>query len=485
MKKILMITSEAEPFAKTGGLADVIGSLPQALNEEGAHVSVVMPKYGRIPEKFSKDFEFVTDFKVNLGWREQPAAIYKYEYDGVTFYFVENEYYFGGDVIYHYFDKDIERFAFFTRAVLEAIPFLDEIPDILHCHDWQTGMIPLLLDYQYGKLPPYENIKTVFSIHNIQFQGIYSKEVVADFLEIPYEYMEQDKAGFFGQVNFLKAGIVFSNLVTTVSETYATEIKYPFFGENLDSLLKEKDYKLFGILNGINYKTNNPETDTAIYQNYNVDTYKEGKAKNKEELQKELGIEVNPDKPIIAMVTRLTNQKGLDLIGFSMNKILDEGAQFVVLGSGDEKYESMFEYYAEENPDKVSANIGFSDKLARKIYAGSDMFLMPSLFEPCGIGQMIAARYGSVPIVREVGGLKDTICSYNEFSKTENGFTFANYNADDMLYTIKRAIEFYKMHNEHWDNVVTNAMNSDFSWGSSAKKYMDLYNSITVDSVII
>lgn len=320
-------------------------------------------------------------------------------------------------------------------------------------------------------------MKSVFTIHNLQYQGIYDKETISDFLDIPQRYLDQDKAGFFDQGNFLKAGVVFANAVTTVSETYAQEIQYPYFGENLDNLMREKSFKLSGILNGLDYQLYNPETDKDIYKQYSTKTAVKGKAANKKGLQKELGLDQSKDTPLIAMVTRLTNQKGLDLVDRVMGDILHRDTQFVVLGTGESQYENMFKSYAGKYPSRVSANIFFSEPLAQKIYAGADLFLMPSLFEPCGIGQMIALRYGTIPIVREIGGLKETVESYNDHQHTGNGFSFTNYNAHDMLYTIDRALRFYK-DKEHFTTLIENAMSSDFSWEKSAYKYIDLYENL-------
>lgn len=477
MKKVLMIVSEAVPFAKTGGLADVIGSLPSALKKEGAEVAVILPKYGVIPSEYTKEFRLITHFEVTLGWRKQYCGIFYYSYHGIPFYFIDNEYYFGGSSIYYYYDGDVERFSFFDRAVMEAIPHLDFKPDILHCHDWQTGMIPLLFDYQYRYRDPYKHLKILFTIHNLQYQGVCSRDLLSDYLGIPSIYFEQDKAGFYDQANFMKAGIVFSHLITTVSQSYAEEIKYPFFGENLNLLIQEKSDKLYGVLNGIDYDRLNPATDPHIQKTYDVQSFREGKRMNKEALQKRLHLDLRPNAPLIAIVSRLVVQKGLDLITRVFDELMRDDVQFVVLGTGEHLYEDSFRYFANQYPGKLSVNISFSEDLAQNIYAAADLFLMPSLFEPCGMGQMIASRYGTVPIVREVGGLKDTIHSYDESLQQGNGFSFTNYNAHDMLYTIRRAIHYYHQP-ETWLMIVQNAMNSDFSWKKSTQTYVKLYESM-------
>lgn len=477
MAKVLMIVSEAIPFAKTGGLADVIGSLPSALREEGAKVAVILPKYGGISPEYTREFRFITHFEITLGWRKQYCGIFQYTYHGIPFYFIDNEYYFSGSSIYSHYDGDVERFSFFDRAVMEAIPHLDFSPDVLHCHDWQTGMIPLLFDYQYRDRDPYKHMKIMFTIHNLQYQGVCSRELVSDYLGIPPYYFEQDKAGFYDQVNFMKAGIVFSHLITTVSKSYAEEIKHPFFGENLNTLIQEKSSKLHGVRNGIDSDRLNPATDPYLQKTYDVGSFQTGKASNKEALQKRLHLEVRADVPLIAIVSRLVVQKGLDLITRILNELLQEDVQLVVLGTGEALYEDSFRYFAEKYPHKMSANIAFSEELAQNIYAAADLFLMPSLFEPCGIGQMIASRYGAVAIVREVGGLKDTIHSYDSSHRQGNGFSFTNYNAHDMLYTIRRAIHYYHQPGI-WPIIVKNAMHSDFSWKTSAQTYIGLYESI-------
>lgn len=474
MIKVLMAASEAVPFAKTGGLADVLGSLPVALNKE-ADVRIIMPQYKSIPEKLRERIVHRKYIFVDIGWRHQYCGINEAEYKGIKYYFIDNEYYFGRDGFYGHYD-DGERFSFFSRAVLDIIPHIDFVPDILHCHDWQTGMVPVLLETQYRGREPYRNIKTLFTIHNLQYQGIFPKSVLSELLGLGDEYFTPDKLEFYGNANFMKGGLVYSHLLSTVSPTYAQEIQYSFFGEKLDGLLRARKEQLYGVLNGIDYDEYNPSNDTMIFKNYDVSSYHD-KASNKSELQKMLNLPEREDVPLIGIISRLVSQKGFDLIECVLEEMLQMDIQLVVLGTGDEKYEWLFKNAHEKYKLRVSANIRFDNTLAHRIYAGGDMFLMPSLFEPCGLGQIIALRYGTIPIVRETGGLYDTVKSYNEFDGTGNGFSFANYNAHDMLYTVRRAVSFY--HNkEVWNKLTQRAMNCDYSWDASASKYMEIYRKL-------
>lgn len=474
--KVLYATSECWPFAKTGGLGDVAYALPKALKKEGVDVRVILPKYSTIPNYLKSQLKEVAVFSVNVGWRKQYCGLLEMELNGVKFYFIDNEYYFKreGEFAYLYgFGDDAERFTFFSNAILEAIGILNFYPDIIHMNDWHTGMIPLILKEKYSGLEKYRSIKTIYTIHNLQYQGVFGNEVLGDVLSLPYDYLHRGDVEYYGGISFMKSGIVFSDKVTTVSPTYTNEIQTEFYGEGLDGLLRSKSYKLTGILNGIDYDINDPATDKDIFVNYDIDSI-DKKVENKLHLQKVLGLEVNSDIPLIGIVSRLVSQKGFDLISYIMPEIVRENVQIVVLGTGEHQYQSMFNYYNSHLPNKVSARITFDSALAQQIYAASDIFLMPSLFEPCGIGQMLAMRYGTLPIVRETGGLKDTVNPYNRYTGEGNGFSFANYNAHEMLYCIKDAVELYK-DKEAWRSLVINAMNTDSSWKKSAQAYIDAY----------
>ena len=475
MRKVLMVTSEASPFAKTGGLADVSGSLPGALNKEGVDTRVILPKYGTIPVEWKGRIFHKQAITVKVGWKNQYCGIEQAEYNGVIWYFIDNEYYFKREGLYGYFDE-AERFAFFCRAVLEAIPWLDFLPDILHCHDWQTGMVPVLLEAQYRRLDPYRDIATLFTIHNLRYQGEFPIPVFRDLFGLGEEYFTPDKLEFYGNASFLKGGLVYSHILTTVSRTYAEEIRYPFYGERLDGLLRARGDSLHGIVNGIDDAEYDPETDPCLVRNYNADTL-EAKSENKIALQKELGMPVNGEIPIIGLVSRLVDQKGLDLVACVLDEILESDIQLYVLGTGDPKYENLFRQAVSRHPGKISANIRFDNALAHRIYASVDLFLMPSLFEPCGLGQLISLRYGTLPIVRETGGLKDTVRSYNEKTGEGNGFSFTNYNAHDMLYTIRRALHLYS-DKAIWTKLQRKAMAGDYSWRHSAREYAQLYRSL-------
>lgn len=476
--KVLYVTAECWPFIKTGGLGDVAYALPKALKKEGVDVRVIMPKYSNIPTYLKDKFKPVAEFSVKVGWRNQYCGIESMELDGVTFYFIDNEFYFKRSdqpSIYGHGD-DPERFAFFTNAVLAAIEKLNFYPDVMNLNDWHTGMIPLMLKENYGHLKKYKNIKTVYTIHNLQYQGIFNKDILGNIFDLSYDHFNNGDIEFYGNVNFMKAGIVFADEVTTVSETYAKEIQTEFYGEGLDGLLKANAYKLEGILNGIDYDLNNPATDNAIFVNFDVNCI-EKKLENKKKLQEILGLEVNPDIPLVGIVSRLTSQKGLDLINYMMPEIMSENLQMVVLGTGEHQYQSMFNYYNSNFSDKLSARITFDTAFAQQIYAACDIFLMPSLYEPCGIGQMLAMRYGSIPIVRETGGLKDTVIPYNKFTGEGNGFSFANYNAHEMFFTLQKAIKLYQDKNI-WNNLIINAMNTDNSWKKSAQDYIRIFKSL-------
>ncbi len=472
MLKVLMVTSEASPYAKTGGLADVLGSLPGALQKNDADVRVIMPKYGSIPGKRKESIVQIAYIYVDLGWRHLYCGIEQSEFNGVTYYFIDNEFYFNRDNLYGYGD-DCERFAFFNKAVIEAIPYLCYQPDIIHCHDWQSGMLPVLLDTGYKEQELYRDIKTIFTIHNLRYQGICGIDQMKEWFGLKDSYFTEDKLEFYQSANFMKGGLVYSDFITTVSDTYAQEIKSCFYGEKMDGLLNARSAQLFGIVNGIDYEEFNPQTDPFLYQNYTKSGLS-GKALNKTALQKDLNLTEREDIPMIGLISRLVDQKGLDLIECVFHEMMEEEVQFVILGTGTEKYEKLFADAVTRYPGKISANIRFDNGLAHKIYAASDFFLMPSLFEPCGLGQLISLRYGTLPIVRETGGLKDTVISYNEATGEGNGFSFMNYNAHDMLFTIKRALEIYKKKTLR-TKLQKAAMSCDYSWQNSAGKYIELY----------
>ena len=474
--KVLFVAAEGVPFSKTGGLADVIGALPKALKQEGVDVRVVLPRYGDTPEQFVKEMELVHRCSVHVGWRNQYCGILRLEYNGVIFYFIDNEAHFKRPGTYGFFD-DGERFAFFNRAVLDALPALHFQPDVIHCHDWHSGMIPVMLT-QYGNQAFYAKIKTVFTIHNLQYQGVFPKSVLGDLLGLGWEHFNVNGIEFHDQVSFMKGGLNYSNAITTVSPTYAQEIQTAYYGADLEGVLARRQSFLTGIINGIDLDEWDPKTDPYLVKNYTWRSPKR-KQENKVALQGELGLAQDSNIPMVGMVTRLARQKGLDLVAHVLEEILKLNLQLVVLGTGEPEYEQMFKHFAGKYPDKVSATISFKNDLAHKIYAASDLFLMPSLFEPCGLGQLIAMRYGSLPVVRETGGLKDTVHSYNLETGEGNGFSFTNYNAHDLLYTMQKAVGLYELGEDGpWMSIVSNAMRSDFSWQQSAKKYKELYESV-------
>jgi starch synthase len=474
--KVLFVASEAYPFIKTGGLGDVAFALPKALRKLGIDARVIIPKYSNIPLNYKNIMETVDSFNVTVGWRKQYCGLQYLTYDDVPYYFVDNEDYFKRSEIYGYYD-DGERFSYFSKAVLESIKHMEDfVPDIIHCNDWQCGILPLLLKDHYSEDELYADIKTIFTIHNLQYQGIFSKDVLGELLNLDYKYFSDDALKFYDSISFMKGGIVFADAVTTVSETYSKEIQTPFYGESLDGLLSSKTDDLYGIVNGIDYGLYDPKVDKKISFNYDVNS-REQKVKNKLDLQEKLCFTVNSEIPMIGIVTRLVKQKGLDLIVNKLQELLSLPIQIVLLGNGDSYYEDIFQYYASIYPSRISTNIVFDERLAQQIYAASDMFLMPSLFEPCGIGQLIALKYGSIPIVRETGGLKDTIIPYNKYNGNGNGFSFKNYSSDELLATINKAIDLYN-DKDAFDKLVQSAMLSNNSWENSAKNYMDLYSNI-------
>ncbi len=473
--KVLFVASESDPFIKTGGLADVACALPKYLNKVGIDARVVIPKYKNIKYNLKEKLNFVKCFTVPVGWRNQYCGVFEGVIDGVTYYLIDNEYYFLRDGLYGYYD-DGERFAFYDRAVLMMLKEIDWKPEIIHCNDWQTGMIPVLykLQYQYDSF--YSGIKTIFSIHNLLFQGNYDPNILGEVFGLDDEIYRNGSVELYGAASFMKGGINYADKITTVSNSYAKEIQTPEYGENLDGLLRSRNEYLSGIVNGIDYNLYDPDTDPMIYKNFNITNIK-NKAINKIRLQEQLGFKVDKDIPMIGIVSRLTKQKGMDLVKYISENLLKNDVQLVILGTGDYEFEEHFKYMQSVYPDKVSANICFDDALAHRIYAASDMFLMPSLFEPCGLGQLIALRYGSLPIVRETGGLKDTIKPYNKFTKDGNGFSFTYFNGDDLLHVVEMALECYK-DKSIWNNIVKQAMSSDNSWEKSAKSYKELYESI-------
>lgn len=473
--KILFAASESDPFIKTGGLGDVIGALPVALKNLSNDVRVVIPKYRDIKDEIKTKLKYIDSFRVNVGWRNQYCGIFEYDYEGVKFYLLDNEYYFKRSGLYGYYD-DGEKFAFFSRAVLEFLKHIEWTPDIVHCNDWQTAMIPVLHKLEYIKDEKFKNIKTVLSIHNLFFKGMFSPEILPELFGYDYEPFNNGSLEHNGAVSFLKGGINYSDKVLTVSKSYSDEIKTPEYGEGLEGLLRYREYLLEGIVNGIDYKEYNPETDKYINSNYSFETIG-NKHINKELLQKELNLSVNKEIPMIGLVSRLTHQKGCDLIVKILDRLLEEDVQVVILGTGDYIYEESFKSFTNKFKNKISVNIRFSNDLAHKIYAASDMFLMPSLFEPCGLGQLIALRYGCIPIVRETGGLKDTIIPYNEYDESGNGFSFKNYSSDELLMITRYALSIFKDKNR-WNKIIKSAMESDSSWEKSAMEYMRVYNEL-------
>lgn len=474
--QIVFASAECAPFVKTGGLGDVAGSLPAALVRAGAEVIVMVPKYATIKDEYKAQMEHFADFYVSLGWRNEYCGLEKLEHDGVTYMFVDNERYFARDYPYGFFD-DGERFAFFSKAITESLQHLPEgfECDILHCNDWQTALAPVFLREFYQGLPLYDRVKTVFSIHNVAFQGQFSDTVMEDILGVAHipaaaTQLRCDACS----INYMLGALHYADAITTVSPTYAGEIQTPEFGEGLDGVLRERSYALQGILNGIDVAAFDPATDKRIAANYTVED-RSGKAVCKAKLQEELGLEVRDDRPLMVMVTRLTRQKGMDLVMYALDRILSGGVQVAVLGTGDRDYEDGLRYFQDKYPGTMAARIVFDPALSQRMYAAADMFLMPSKFEPCGLSQIIAMRYGTLPIVRETGGLKDTVIPYNEFTSEGTGFSFSNFNGDEMGDAVFRAARLFWDNREAWNQLVTQAMSQDFSWTRSADKYLDLY----------
>lgn len=470
---IVFVSSEASPFAKSGGLGDVMGALPKELQKKGINTRMIMPLYKGVKEKYNLKLKLIKEIKVQLAWRNQYCGIFKLEHNKVEYYFIDNEYYFSRDNYYGYYD-DAERFAFFSKAAIETMRHIGGKIDIIHCNDWQCALIPVYLKTLYADNSFYKKIKTILSIHNIEYQGKFNPYITGDILGLSYE--EEALIIDGDSVNFMKGAIKTCDMITTVSPTYAKELEDPFFASGLSETIKENSYKLRGILNGIDTEIFNPAQDE--YLKYKYDSRRiEGKYKNKEYLQKKLGLEINRKKPMIAMVGRLVTHKGIDLVKEVFDSILDSSAQVVILGTGDKFFEDYFVQKAHENSSRMSVSINFSPEMANQIYAASDIFLMPSKSEPCGLSQMIAARYGSVPVVRETGGLKDSIEAYNPETRTGNGITFKTYHAYDMLDAIQRALLLYG-DKKAWTTIIKNAMESNFSWENRVLEYIDLYKEI-------
>ena len=479
MKKILFVASECVPFIKTGGLADVCGALPKEFDKKYWDVRVVIPNYSCIPEHFRNQFEYVTHFYLSSGpyVQDRYVGVLKYTFDNVTYYFIDNQEFYSGFTPYTSDTKfEIEKFTFFDKAVLSMLPLIDFKPDIIHCHDWQTGLLPVYLKNEFAANPFFWGIKSIITIHNLKFQGIWDKEWVQGVSGLTDDLFTPDKLEFNKDANMLKGGLVYADYITTVSNSYANEIQTDYYGEGLNGLLSARHFDMQGIVNGIDYNAYNPDTDGKIYCHYNAENFRKKKFNNKLKLQEELGLAVDKKKYMIGLISRLTDQKGLDLINHVMEGIIDDYTQFVVIGTGDPQYENMFRHYAWKYPDRVSANICYSDDLAHKLYAAADAFLMPSRFEPCGLTQLISFRYGTVPIVRETGGLRDTVKAYNEYENSGDGFSFSNYNADEMLSVINYSKHIFFDKKREWNQMVDRGMANDFSWNASKYKYEGLYN---------
>lgn len=479
MKKILFVSSEAVPYIKTGGLADVVGSLPKYFDRNEYDVRVMLPKYACMDAAFLPNLRFVCHFYVNLNWRKQYVGILESEYRGIHYYFVDNEFYFAGSSPYNNIYEDVEKFAYFSKAVLASLPYIDYAPDVIHCHDWQTGLVPVYLHTAFGDDNFYAGIKTVFSIHNLKFQGRWRIREVIDITGLPEQIFNDKELESYGEANYLKGGVVYADAVTTVSPSYANEITTQEGGEGLHGLMNARRNVLHGILNGIDYDEFNPQTDPYIESNFSSKSVLSGKKANKAALQKELGLSVRESAFVIGIVSRLTEQKGFDLVSYIMDDLVSQlDVQMVILGTGESKFENVFHHFHSQYPDKVSAYIGYSEEKAHRIYASADAFLMPSLFEPCGLSQMMSMRYGTIPIVRETGGLKDTVQAYNEYENTGTGFSFCNFNADDMKYVVEYAYHVFRDERKAWEDMMQRAMAQDFSWNKSAGEYEKLYDSL-------
>ena len=477
MRRILFAASECVPFIKTGGLADVCGALPKEFDKEEWDIRVVIPNYTCIPENWRNQFEYVTHFYMNCGSyiQNKYVGVLRYKMDGITYYFIDNQEYFNCFLPYGDIRRDVEKFIFFDKAVLSMLPLINFQPQIIHCHDWETGFIPVYLRTEFQGDMFFWGMKSIMTIHNLKFQGIWDVKTVKGLTGLPTDLFVPDKLEFKKDANMLKGGLVYADYITTVSDTYAQEIQTSYYGEGLDGLLSARHMDMQGIVNGIDYGVYNPATDEKIYVNYSADNHRKKKFMNKERLQEELGLAVDKKRFMIGLISRLTDQKGLDLINYVIERIIDDYTQFVVIGTGDPQYENMFRHFAWKYPDKISANICYSDDLAHKLYAAADAFLMPSRFEPCGLTQMISFRYGTIPIVRETGGLKDTVQAYNEYDNVGDGFSFTNYNGEEMLNIINYSKHIYFDKKRQWNQMIDRAMANDYSWNASKFKYEGLY----------
>ncbi|MBE5876823.1 MAG: glycogen synthase GlgA [Lachnospiraceae bacterium] len=477
MKKILFVASEGVPFIKTGGLADVVGSLPKEFDKRYFDTRVILPKYMCMTEAMKSMMSYKTHFYMDFMGQQEYVGVLEAKSDDITYYFIDNEKFFHGPKPYgdnHI--EEISKFVFFSKAALSILPVIDFRPDLIHCHDWQTAMIPVYLKERFAGGEFYRGIKSVMTIHNLKFQGVYDIKTIKNITGLDKSYFAPDKLEYFKDANILKGGLVYADAITTVSATYAEEIKTAFYGEKLDGLLNARSNDLRGIVNGIDYDDYNPETDEYIVRNYNAGNFRKEKVKNKRALQKQLGLEENDKKMMIGIVSRLTDQKGMDLVAYIMDELCQDDIQLVVLGTGEAQYENMLRHFDWKYQGKVSANIYYSEELSHRIYASCDAFLMPSLFEPCGLSQLMSLRYGTVPIVRETGGLKDTVEAYNEYESKGTGFSFCNYNAHEMLGTIRYAEKIYYDKKREWNKIVDRAMAADFSWKASALKYQEMYD---------
>ncbi len=476
MKRILFATSEAVPFIKTGGLADVAGALPKYFDKRYFDIRVILPKHACMKQEWKDKMEYVTHFYMDLVLRTAMWALCRCSMMEFSFTLLTMNIISAVQSLMTALRGDLEKFAFFSKAVLSVLPVIGFRPDVIHCHDWQTGLVPVYLHDSFQQNEFFRGIRTVMTIHNLKFQGVWDVKTVREITGLSDYYFAPDKLEAYRDANFLKGGIVFADAVTTVSNTYAEEIKTPFYGEGLDGLMCARSNSLRGIVNGIDYDVFNPETDPFITQNYNARNFRKEKIKNKLQLQKDLGLEVDPKVMMIGIVSRLTDQKGFDLIAVVMDEMCQDAVQFVILGTGDERYENMFRHFDWKYHGKVSAQIYYDEPMSHRIYAASDAFLMPSLFEPCGLSQLMSLRYGTLPIVRETGGLKDTVQPYNEFEGTGTGFSFRNYNAHEMMDTVRNAERVFYDNKREWNKLVDRAMAADFSWGHSASQYEEMYN---------
>ena len=477
MEKILFVASEAVPFIKTGGLADVVGTLPKYYTKKKYDIKVILPNYMCIPQKWKAKMQYKFHLHMQMKGKEQYVGVLELEHEGINFYFIDNEYYFNGEAPYGDNRWDIEKFAFFSKATLGVLPTLAFKPDIIHCHDWQAGLVPAYIDYFRIYDVFYQGIKTIMTIHNLKFQGRWNKRILQEYTDLPFEYFASDKLGTDGEdASYLKGGLVYADAITTVSNSYAEEIKTNFYGEGLNGLLNAREHVLCGIVNGIDYEEYNPNTDKMIANQFDITNVKKEKVKNKIALQKELHLTESAETMLLGVVSRLTSQKGFDLVEHVLDELCNDNVQLVILGTGEQHYENLFRHYAKMYPNKVSANIYYSEEMSHKIYAACDLFLMPSLFEPCGLSQLMSLRYGTVPLVRETGGLRDTVLPYNEYEQQGTGFGFANYNAHEMLHIIRYAQHVYYHQKNEWYDIVKRGMERDFSWKNSAKQYEKLYD---------